>query len=199
MRPDMGRIALCLSLALLLGGCLSPAPLTRFHTLSPVDGPAVTAKNLDGVVVREVRVPGYADRPQVVIRRTAHGQVFSEFAQWGHPLRDDLARTMTANLQQRLPGTPILMAPLANPPAAWPRLIIDVREFDLAANGAVNLRAQWILSDATTGSLRTGTAAFHGQAEDSTGDVESLIAAISPLWGELADRIASDLARWATP
>lgn len=176
-------------LALLLGACAS-APATRFYALAPAPA-SVTAARLAAppiIVVREVGLPRYLDRPQIVTRTEAHRLRFAEFAQWGGDLREELTQVLAENLARRLAGSAVLPAPTFA--ATRPDLAVDVDivRFEAADDGQVHLVARWRVPGAP---IRT--AAFSrprpGEAVDA-----ALVGVMSELVGDLAAAIAPTVA-----
>jgi len=184
-------IIACL-LAVLLGACAA-APATRFYTLSPVPSVDRLAGSGQGtVVVREVMIPRYLDRPQIVTRIDAHRLHFAEQAQWGGDLREDLTRVLADNLARRSAGSRVLAAPLAVPVAEAVRLDVELLRFEAEA-GQVRLAARWWVTDASgrvASRLHAAELAHPVPAGVADG---ALVAAMSEVYGALADAIAASL------
>ena len=102
LRPLL--LTVCASLVL-LAGC-SSAPATRFYTLAAVaeippagaKGPAPHAAKPVTLVITDLRLPQYLDRPQIVSRGSDHRLHMTEHQQWGGNLRDDMTRVLAENL-----------------------------------------------------------------------------------------------------
>jgi len=184
-------------LVLLLSACAG-APATRFYALAPVSAPASAtnpATKLQApptVVVREVSLPRYLDRPQIVTRADGHRLRFAEFAHWGGDLREEVTRALAANLAQHLAGSAVLPAPTFS--SARPDLTLDVEvlRFEAMDDGKVHLAARWRSSGASAqGPVRELALSRPrpGGAVDA-----ALVGTMSELLGDLAAAIAPTLA-----
>ena len=185
-------------LALLLGGCAG-APATRFYAVAPVSvAPAATsiaAMKIQApptIVVREINLPHYLDRPQIVTRTGTHRLHFAEFAHWGGNLREDLTRALAENLARRLTGSAVLPAPTFS--AARPDLTLDVEllRFEAADDGRVHLAARWRAAGASGGGAVREVALSRPRAGESVDT--ALVGVMSELLGDLAAAIAPTLA-----
>jgi uncharacterized lipoprotein YmbA len=184
-------------LALLLGGCAG-APATRFYAVAPVpvtSAPASVAATKSQapstIIVREISLPHYLDRPQIVTRTSAHRLHFAEFAHWGGNLREDLTRALAENLARRLTGSAVLPAPTFS--AARPDLTLDVEvlRFEAADDGMVHLVARWRAAGASAGSPVREVALSLPRPGDSVD--AALVGVMSELLGDLAATIAPTL------
>ncbi len=178
-----------LSLVLLLGACAS-TPATRFYALAPVQVP-VAATKIQGppsIVVREVILPRYLDRPQIVTRTGAHRLRFAEFAHWGGDLREEVTRALAENLARHLTGSAVLPAPTFA--SAPPDLTLDIEllRFEAADDGQVHLVARWGVQRAQIREI-TLSRARPGEAVDA-----ALVGVMSELLGDLAAAIAPTMA-----
>ena len=131
-------------IALLVAGCGSSPP-TNFYVLNDVapDSTAGTASMIS-VGVGSVRLPAYADRPQIVTRQSSTDLQLAEFHQWAEPLQDSIVRVLKDNLAKLLSTDHVF----AFPSMAQPRyqVSVDVARFDAEAQDAV-LIAQWTLTN----------------------------------------------------
>lgn len=188
-----------LSLALFLGGCAG-APATRFYAVAPVPvAPssvgAAKIQSPSTVIVREISLPHYLDRPQIVTRSGTHRLHFAEFAHWGGNLREDLTRALAGNLARRLSSSAVLPAPTFS--SARPDLTLDVEllRFEAADDGLVHLAARWRTVAGAAGSS-DGTVREVVLSRPRPGDSvdAALVGVMSELLGDLAGAIAPTLA-----
>ena len=196
----MGRTLLAVALALLLGGCITPGPTTRFYSLTPVTGTPpdspraiekLTTAKPRFVVIRDVRLPLYLDRPQIVTRSAGNSLEWSEIDQWGGVLRDDLARTLATNLGRLLEGDRVVAAPypVSNPPDC--RIEVEIRSFERLPAGQVELLAQWWITRGSDGALLgSSEGKFASQPVADGAAYDTLVNAMSAVYGELAQAIA---------
>lgn len=177
-----------LALVLLLGACAS-APATRFYALAPVAVPVAATKiqALPTIVVREVSLPRYLDRPQIVTRTGEHRLRFAEYAHWGGDLREEITRVLAENLARRLSGSAVLPAPTFV--AVKPDLAVDVEllRFEAADDGQVHLAARWGIQG---GQIREMVLS---RPRPGTDVDAALVGAMSELLGDLAAAIAPTL------
>jgi uncharacterized lipoprotein YmbA len=197
MNARLVAIAACAALATLLGGC-SSAPATRFYTLDPVAAPARpqeaaarAAKPLT-IVVTDVRLPQYLDRPQIVTRGSDQRLNFAEYEHWGGSLRDEMIRILAENLGRLLPNDRVIAAPHPVPLQPDYRLALEVQRFERDADGRVRLVARWWLTrGADLAPLASPEATLAAAAGGSSTD--ALVQSMSAVYGELAQAIARSL------
>jgi uncharacterized protein len=93
-------------LLILLVGCASSPP-SKFYLLSPVsNGNSKSQHSTNAecvsIAIGYVRLPEYANRPQIVTRTSQNELSRSQFDLWAEPLQDTFARVMAENLTQLL-------------------------------------------------------------------------------------------------
>jgi uncharacterized lipoprotein YmbA len=190
------RLPLMTALAVLalLSGC-SSGPATRFYTLAPVaakDAAAQAARPVT-LVITDLRLPPYLDRPQIVTRGSDNRLRISEHQQWGGNLRDEMTRVLAENLGRQLPGDRVLAAPTHMALQPDYRIEVDVQRFEREADGSVRLAARWWLTRGPDGMLLASPeASFTGTSvgEDA---YEALVGSMSSVFGELAQAIARSI------
>jgi uncharacterized lipoprotein YmbA len=197
LRPLL--MTVCAGLVL-LAGC-SSAPATRFYTLAAVaevppastKGPAPHATRPVTLVITDLRLPQYLDRPQIVTRGSDHRLRMTEHQQWGGNLRDDMTRVLAGNLGRQLPGDRVLAAPthIALQPDC--RIEVDVQRFEREANGSVKLAARWWITRGSDGTLLASAEASFTGAPVGEDDYEMLVGAMSAVFGDLAQAIADSI------
>ncbi len=184
----------------LLAGC-SSSPATRFYTLTAVaeappagaKDPATHAAKPVTLIITDLRLPQYLDRPQIVTRGSDQRLRMTEHQQWGGNLRDDMTRVLTENLGRQLPGDRVLAAPTHIALQPDYRIEVDVQRFEREANGRVRLAARWWITRGPDGALLASPeASFSGPSVDAD-DYETLVGAMSAVFGELAQVIAHSI------
>lgn len=184
----------------LLAGC-SSAPATRFYTLAAVaevppagaKDPALRAARHVTLVISDLRLPQYLDRPQIVSRGSDHRLRMSEHHQWGGKLRDDMTRVLAENLGRQLPGDRVLTAPTHISLQPDYRIEVDVQRFEREANGPVKLAARWWITRGSNGELLASPEASFTGAPVAEDDYEALVGAMSAAIGDLARTIADSI------
>ena len=197
LRP---QLMTALAALVLLAGC-SSGPATRFYTLAPVaEAPPVAAKDAAPraarpvtLVITDLRLPPYLDRPQIVTRGSDNRLQMSELEQWGGNLRDDMTRVLTENLGRQLPGDRVLAAPFQIAVQPDYRVEVDVQRFEREANGPVRLAARWWITRGQDGALLANPEASFTGPTAGAGDYDALVGAMSTVIGELARAIADSI------
>lgn len=189
------RLALMLVVgALLAGACATTSPPMRFFLLSPLETPANPRSALGDslVLVGPLQLPGYLDRPQLMVRQSDGQLSLREFDRWAEPLDALLTRTVTANLV-RLTGSPRIVAfPLPGRASPDRRILGRVIRFDADASGMAVLEVQWSITDGDGKPLvpvRIDT--FRAQA--SATEPAALVAALSDTLGQFSRQLAAGL------
>ena len=182
------RTALALLLPLLAAACSSPAP--KLFTLERSAGDPIE-RPLAAVVLREVNIAKYLDRPQIVSHRTAYELAYSDTERWGEPMDEMVPRILIEDLTQRLPATRIAAAASGMVPEAERVLIVNIDRFDADPDGTVVLEARWALRTETrAGSFeKTRIAVPAGSTRPA-----ALVAAMSAGLGQFSDQLARALA-----
>lgn len=201
--PSIAVVAM-LAASLLLGGCVSPGPATRFYLLTPATGsappqaqkPVERAAKALTVVVKDVRLPMYLDRPQIVTRDAGNRLEFSEIEQWGGHLREDLARVLVINLGRVMEGDRVVGAPYNLPVPPDYRVEVDILGFERQPGGRVALSAQWSVTRGGDGKVHAGAeGSFSGEPLPDSVSYDKLVGSMSGVYGELAQAIARSILR----
>ncbi len=184
--------AACVAAALLLAGCASD-PVTRYYLLAPAAQPQAGAAKGEGpsVVVREVQLPQYLERTQIVTRGSDHRVLMADYDLWAGDLRQDMTRVLAENLSRLLGSDRVVAAPhtLRQPPDV--RVEVEVQRFERVAGGTVELAARWRLTRGSDGALLAGQAvALAGAPLANDANYEAVVASMSAVYAELARAIA---------
>ncbi|MBI5107911.1 MAG: membrane integrity-associated transporter subunit PqiC [Rhodocyclales bacterium] len=183
-----------------LAGCLGSTPTTRLYMLEPMTERSATESSQQPatLLVREVRLPHYLDRPQIVTRDENHRLQIAEFDHWGGDLREDMTRILVANLGRDLGSDRVFATPLHAAMKPAYRLDLEILRFERESGGRVRLTARWWLTrGADAGLLLTREASFSGtSAADS---YPALVASMSTVYGELASAIADSVRKAGGP
>ena len=197
-RASLGRVTCAaLLLALSLAGCLGKGgTTTRYYLVDPV---AFTAPESTAVApavdIIDLHIPQYLERFQIATRTGNNGIVYAEYHQWGENLRKNLLRTMARNLSGLL-ATADVSTPLNRSLAAPDyRLQIHIDQFEQDVDGHVRLKARWQVLDARASQAVPES---HGLELESAaaidqGEFGPMVAAMSELYGQLAERIADSI------
>lgn len=181
----------CLAGLLLAGvaGCASAR--TSYFALAPVSGTPTTGGPAT-VEVRQPGIAGYLDRNGIVRGDSEYRLDVASTQVWGEPLSDMVGRVMAEDLSQRLPGTQVTAA--QGVISSRPDLLVElqVNRFDSGHDGMLTLVAQVAVLRASN-RLPLVTRSFRLTAPDAGKGTTELVARMSTLLGQLADRTAAML------
>jgi uncharacterized lipoprotein YmbA len=200
-RPSVAVGLLSSVLCLLSSGCSLPeaqADPTRFYVLStPTTTHSAAAANAPSVRVRPVELASYMRARPLIVRRSENEVEFREFARWGEPLDQGVARVLREELLGR--GSVSAVAVSGVRAASRPydfELAVRVLSAEGEANGGVNFRAIWELwaageknRPAARGDYRAEGLRWDGKAE------ATLAAELSKAVAGLAGDVGAGLKR----
>lgn len=185
-------LALC---ALLTGACATPSPAMRHYLLTPVDAAPVPDERWADrtVIVGPLQLPGYLDRPQLMVRMPNGELALHELDRWAEPLETILVRTLADNLARLTGSQRIVTFPLAGRVAADQRITGRVIRFDADAAGLAVLQVQWSIHDGSGQPLIPVRISEH-RSQAAGDEPAALVAALSEVLGQFAAELAADLA-----
>jgi hypothetical protein len=179
-----------------LAGCLGPQQdSSAYFLLSPAPVPTESTPVPVVLGLGPVTIPGYLDRPQIVVRLSENEVALAEADRWAEPLGGHFTRTLGENLSMLLPGSSHIEYPWYESEAPDFALSLKLRRFEADATGGVVLDATWRLS--------RGSALVDGGAarivESARGpERTAAVAAQSRALGQLSSDIAAAVRRaWA--
>jgi len=178
-----------LALPFAAAGCgASPDP--GLYTLAVRSGPALP-KGPRIVQVRDIGLPGYLDRKEIVRSTEDYKLDVRANSWWGEPLGGMLGRTVVLELGQRLPNSKVYSE--AGSITLDPNAVvgIDVQRLDADKAGNVILLAQVAIQ--FNRPTRQAARNFSITRAVPTPDTAGHVAAMSDAVGELADGIAAML------
>lgn len=187
-------------LGLLLSGCSLPLPQaqedpTRFYVLSsPVA--AVPAAPVGALRLRPVELASYLKARPMVVRRGPNELEFRDFARWGEPLEQGVARVLSDELVARGAVSAVRNGGLRTGENGDVRFELTVRVLacEGGADGSVNFHAAWELTK--VGDDAPAPVRGEYRATDlkwTPSHNASLAAALSQAVSGLADDIAAKL------
>jgi len=187
--PSPIRLAALLLLAA-VAGCASAR--TSYFALGPVPGTPVTGAP-GAIEVRQPGIAGYLDRNGLVRGDSGYRLDVASTEVWGEPLGDMVGRVMAEDLAQRLPGTQVTTA--QGVISGHPDLLVELQvdRFDAGHDGTLTLSAQVSVlraRDRAPLAIRSYRLSTPNPASGTT----ELVARMSTLLGQLADRTAAMLA-----
>lgn len=187
-RPSLAlALVLVLSQTGCIGGGSSPEP--TYYALAPANGLAQPGAPRV-VELRRPALAGYLDRSDIVGRVADYRLRMASEARWGEPLGAMIGRVLAEDLGQRLPGSTVFTeaAAIAAEPDAL--VDVDVQRFEAGDDGTVTLLAQ-VAVEPGRGQAATTARTISLAAKPPAGGTSSLVATMSALLGQLADRVAA--------
>jgi len=182
------RIWIIAAALLAVAGCATTPPPTFYQLEEPASTQLSGLERGIAIGVGPVNLPAYLDRPQIVIRETAHRLELSEFNQWAEPLKDSIMRVIGVNLSNMLETTRVFKIPRRDRtiPIQF-RIAIDIARFDGKLGGDALLVARWTLYSRDEKALLTKVSIIN---EPSGGEgYDNLIAAQNRALQKLSQEI----------
>lgn len=199
---NVRRMGLVMALALALPGCFRPSPPVHFYVLAsppeqavPATPPGADLSADSGVSPRvgprvgilPVTLPGYLQRPQMVVRHGDSVDIRREdYHRWGEDLGQGIARVLSVAMTNNLVDVQGMVMPLRTGAPVDLRVQVEVRRFEGSPEGSVYLEALWsVQKDGKAlreGHFLSRNRAGHGMA--------SLVEAQSVLLVELGQELA---------
>lgn len=158
--------------AMALAGCSLPSLIpeakpdpTRFFILSnsPAETSAATVENAPTVQLR-LEVASYARTRPMLVRRGDNELEFREFARWGEPIEQGIARVLREELLARGAGDVVVAGMRAGRETGRMShdLTVRVLACEGEAGGGVNFRAVWELSPGADKTETSNTTTLRG-------------------------------------
>ena len=171
---------------------LSPAAHQNAGVVSEAGRPVIALK--------QISVPDYMDTTDILSRDGQNELKPSLTGRWGERLSMGITRALAVALATRLPGIVVDHTGSAAHPALT--LLIDLDAFDIGSDGRCVLTARWTIlgEDRQTVAMRRATiitivSRSSGGPTDAAPTDAAIVAAMAGAVEQLADHVASDLAR----
>jgi uncharacterized lipoprotein YmbA len=144
------------------------------------------------IQLRRPALAGYLDRAEIVSRVVAYRLHVASGESWSEPLGDMIGRLVGEDLSERLPGSIVFTE--ASPISADPDAVVslDVQRFDVGADGAVVLLAEFTLEKPPSHTA-FGSRRVEIRMRPSDSGTAALVGTMSVLLGQLADEVAAEL------
>jgi uncharacterized lipoprotein YmbA len=140
-----------LILGLALAGCVTKAsPPTYFYMIAPLvpraqEPSSAMDKEQTVIAIRNVLIPSYLDRNQIVTRLDEVEYELGEFDQWAEPINDNLTRAVAQNLSRMLAADAVDVFPAAKEVAYEYSIGIEVIRLDGKLDDQVTMIARWAI------------------------------------------------------
>ena len=189
----MTRILLIAAASVVITGCGSP-PTPRFYTLSPQASATVAAAaavDRPRIRVGPVTLPESVNRPQFVTRTSATEVAIAEQHRWAGPLKDEVPRTLAADLARLTGNAHIAADPFAAATSIDYRVIVDFQRFEGVLGSDVVLEALWTVRAYNGDTVASGRSDVREPA--GAAGYDAMAAAYGRGLSKLADAIAPAL------
>ena len=187
-------VAALVSSVVSLSGCASD-PVTRYYVLAAsAPSAARAAEKPVAVVIRDVRLPQYLERSQIVTRGSESRLLMADYELWAGDLRQDMTRVLAENLARLLPSDRVVAAPHTLKLQPDVRLELEVLRFERDALGKVELSARWWITRGTDGALLASPGAtLSGTPLGANASYDAVVASMSAVYAQLAQEIARSI------
>ena len=170
----------------LVCGCATPAA-EHFYAVSTARPTAVAGTEPPRVALAAIAIPALIDRPQLVVRTSAHELQVLENHRWAEPLASDLTRTLVGELQRASPGVQVAEATAVQARTTPLLLEVTISELLVRPGQTASMQASWVLRDRQRTCVRVGRFAVDIPTQDGYGAIP---AAYADAMARLADPIA---------
>jgi len=179
---------------LLLAGCVSSGPATRYYSLFSPDFTGVKhVVDTDiALGVGPFVLPEFLDNPSVVSLTSGQRVRVSGYDAWAGDLSESMTRVVAADLGKRLSVKSAWSFPWDNRVRPSYQIRIVFEEFAGVRGGNVSLRARWTLLNRDADTL-IHTGLFADQKRLSSDSVEDYVAVLNGLLVALSISIAETL------
>jgi uncharacterized lipoprotein YmbA len=175
----------------------SPQPdRTRYFALTSQAQADGAAKNpgLDEIWlgVGPVRIPGYLDREELVVRVAQNRFDVAQNDRWIEPLEESLSRVLAQNLHAVLGSERIVRYPWPNSRRISHQVEVEILRFEPTSEGEAQLSARWAINDTASKQALAGRTSFFkrpikGQPREAAVDAMSEL--LADLSREIADAV----------
>lgn len=183
----------CLGLAAaalvgLAAGCRHSSPRTRYYTLAVLAPPASAGtRAAPSLGVGPIRLARHLRQAALVRRTSTYELRYCEGHLWAEPTEDAIGRVLAANLALLTGSSRVTRHPWRPSESPERRIALDIDAFELAPDGAAELRGRWEVRDASGALLAAGPIDLRGPAD---GQIGNLAAALSQALLELSRALA---------
>ena len=141
------------------------------------------------VELRRPAIAGYLDRENIVTKVQNYRLDVNTGERWAEPLGDMVGRVLSRDLASRLTDTQVILENGAISASPNATIAVIVQSFDELGDGKVRLIAQ-VIVESTSPPNDSKVQTYELAAQESGSNTEALVATMSALLGDLAERIA---------
>jgi uncharacterized lipoprotein YmbA len=193
------KMSLVAFISLFAAGCpsFSPTPdRTRYFALTAQAQADGAAKNpgLDeiGLGVGPVRIPGYLDREELVVRVAQNRFDVAQNDRWIEPLEESLSRVLAQNLHALVGSERIVRYPWPASRRITHQVEVEILRFEPTSEGEAQLSARWAINDTASKQALAGRTSFFKRPvkkESREAAVDAMSELLADLSREIADAI----------
>jgi hypothetical protein len=182
-----------------VAGCpsFSPEPdRTRYFALTSevrADGAAKNPGLGDlWLGIGPVRIPGYLDREELVVRVAQNRFDVAQNDRWIEPLEESLSRILAQNLYALLGSERIVRYPWPNSRRITHQIEVEIFRFEPNSEGEAQLSARWAVLETAGKQVLAGKSSFYkrpikGQSREAA--VDAMSGLLADLSREIADAV----------
>lgn len=175
-------------IAFILAGC-SRSPEPRYFSLVPLAGP-VSPELATAIKIQRPVMAGYLDRLDFVRQKDDYQLLIDNTDNWVEPLDAMFARTLAADLQQRLPASIVVTEEDSTPLDVRFTIALNVQRFNQRNDGNVTLQGDLVVDDRITSSARKHIPVQ--LTADAVASPQSVASGLSRLVSDIATIIVQD-------
>ncbi len=177
-----------------LSGC-ADHPVTRLHILTPIqnekDQVKTTSVIMKNIGIREIKLPAYLDRPQIVSRVGENELVLSASHQWGEPLSQSVARVLAEQIDAELADAHVRSHPWSSKQNITVQVEVRINQFEIVDRHACVLDVSWLIWSQDGNIAMTHKALIKVPVNNQ--QYSALVSAHSQALFQLSKQIASSL------
>lgn len=200
LRPLGRNLAILLLVALPVAACggLPGSAPTNFYilkTMAELQTQGTPVSVADGVTVGvgPIKIPGYADRPQIVTFGSGAEINVSDFDHWAEPLSDAIKRVLTSNVATLIGEESVFSYPADfRPDKQSLQVAVNVIDITETGAGVARLSVRWHVKALYDNKVLSRHAKTY-EAPATVGDYNSYAKALSQLLAEFSQDIAASL------
>lgn len=170
--------------------------ITRYYLIDSVNSTSnvlLTDKML-AIRINDIKMPQYLERFQIVTRSAENRLRFSEFNQWGEPLRKNLLRTLAQNLNNILATTDIATPYSPSASKSDYTVTVNIQQFEHDVDGYVKLVASWQIKELDSKQVSRMKQASFKSANIITGNsYDEIVNSMQSLYADFSMELANTI------
>lgn len=178
---------------LFLSACIGTTQNSKFYYLQAENTTGYVNKSLKATIgVREVNIPDYLDKPQIVTLKSGGVELdISELNRWSESLASMMQRVIANDLSYNLPNA--VVKPRVSAREDFKYLVqVEIGKFEGAWNKTANLEAWWTITNSLGETLVQKRVSISTPMGDS---YDEYVNAQSKLLAELSAQIAQGFSK----